>query len=589
MSTDGEANTGSTSQIGGSDYHGRSIRGSSHSSSSHHQSTRSRKGVAPRPMIDNQHKSKVSVQSTSSTRRKRSDSSSKANMCYSSSPCIRDHHLWTEREVKEFYAILVSRGSLQFKKISAILQPNEEGTGIRFKNKWNGERKRAINRGPMSDCRALIVSIINDYINLLSDTSTGPNLSQEERERLASWITDLIAALPLDTNSNTANKALEHMDEVYSKFFNYRSRLDMLQCLYTDCAPIQPFNHVVMGSTQSLPPQIITNSMQLQAPIPVPISPQLQMQTTLSSLGQITSAVDHNNTPHQILANPQPYFNVGLQNPMQQAIMSHASPVLVQSIWPINATEGVSVQNPCLVQPGAGVIFPKDLATLSNNDLAAQLRNILGLPQYSEIAQMPFNLNVPEGRDAIIKAIIDQNDRINAQLRQQLVTAPMAPQNIVYQPIYQPTPQLISVSTPTLSTVTYRGDVEASPQLTVCINNPHGNTDLGTVAMANTVPVNSTTQTQVVCESSPVRPTIVPHISSLSSDTTSSCQLDQKLADSTEIEIRLKSMDTVAASPAPSMDGSFSSKDTPVEISETTGKLRPFVASPLDSAGPSLI
>lgn len=124
----------------------------------------------------------------------------------------------------------------------------------------------------MSDCRALIVSVINDYIVLLSDTPSGPNLSQEERERLASWITDLVAALPLDTNKNTSSQVTGYIAEVYNRFFNYRNKLDMLRCLYVKGALTQQLNHAVLGHTQTSQP-IVANSMQLPASLSVPISP----------------------------------------------------------------------------------------------------------------------------------------------------------------------------------------------------------------------------------------------------------------------------------------------------------------------------
>lgn len=580
MSTEGGATTGSVSQLSGSSNHCRSTRESSHSNSSHNQYTRNKKGVAPRSMIDTQHKRRIAPQSPASVRRKGSESSSRFSGRTSSSSYARDHHIWTEKEVKEFYTTLVGWGSLQFKRISSVLQPDEEGSGIRFKNKWNGEKKRAINRGPVSDCRALVVSVINDYIVLLSDTPSGPNLSQEERERLASWITDLVAALPLDTNKNTSSQVTGYIAEVYNRFFNYRNKLDMLRCLYIEGALAQQLNHVVLGHTQTSQP-IVANSMQLPASLSVPISPPLQTQPTISTLGQLGATVE--SQQHQILAGVPSYFNVGLQNPVQQALVNQAPHVLVQQIWPYT-TEGISIQNPCLLQSGNGVLLPQDLSTLSSSDLVAQLRTILGMPQYSEIAQMPFNLNHPEGREAVIKAIIEQNERMNVQLRQQLVSVPVAAQNVVYQHVYQQLPQFVSLSSPVLSTIAY-ADAETAPQLAVCLANTQGGVDLNTV---NAVAIGSSSQAQITCELVPVRPVITTPITSLSSETISSCVTDQRPADTVGLESRMRNADPLisSASPIPSVDGSFSSKDTPVEISDS-GRIRPFIPTPLESTGPS--
>ncbi|EFO61918.1 Hypothetical protein GLP15_4163 [Giardia lamblia P15] len=581
MSIDGGTIARSTSQLEGTDYYGRSTRESSHSSSSHHQNTRSRKGVAPRSMIDDKHKGRLSAQSLASLRRRGSESSSRFNGRAPSSSYARDHHIWTEKEVKEFYTILVRWGSLQFKKISSVLQPDEEGSGTRFKNKWNGEKKRAIIRRPTYDCRTLIISVINDYIALLFDSSSGPTVSQDERERLASWITDLIATLPLDTNKNTSPQVPEYIIEVYNRFFNYRNKLDMLRCLYADNGLTQ-LEHVTVGSTQSSPPLVGANPVQLSTPLAVSLSPQLQVQPAMPTLDQRGVAPENPQYQHQhqILANASSCFNVGLQNSVQQTLANHVSSVLVQPIWPLNTAEGVAIQNPCLIQSANGLILAQDLTTLPNSDLIAHLRNILGMPQYSNIAQMPFNVHQPEGREAIIKAIIEQNERINAQLRQQLV----------YQPIYQHLPQFISISAPVLPTVTYR-DAESPPQVTVCLANTQRTSDLKTVNGVDTVAVTLPQQGQIICNSTSTHPASNSSINNVSSETVSPCLTDPKLASSVSLETRTRSADMLVASPgspAPSIDGSFSSKDTPVEISDSSGKIRPTMSASLESTGPSL-
>ncbi|ESU35854.1 Hypothetical protein DHA2_152111 [Giardia duodenalis] len=582
MSIDGGTTARSTSQLEGTDYCGKSTRESSHSSSSHHQSTRSRKGVAPCSMTDNKHKGRLSAQSLASMRRRGSESSSRLNGRAPSSSYSRDHHIWTEKEVKEFYTILVRWGSLQFKKISSVLQPDEEGSSTRFKNKWNGEKKRAIIRRPTYDCRTLIISVINDYIALLFDSSPGPVVGQEERERLASWITDLIATLPLDTNKNTSPQVTKHVVEVYNKFFNYRTKLDMLRCLYADNGLTQPLEHVTLGSAQSSPPVVGANPMQLSAPLAVSLSPQLQVQPAMPALDRCGVAPENPQYQHQqqILANASSCFNVSLQNSAQQTLANHVSSVLVQPIWSLNTTEGVAIQNPCFIQSANGLILAQDLTTLPNSDLIAQLRNMLGMPQYSNIAQMPFNVHQPEGREAIIKAIIEQNERINAQLRQQLV----------YQPVYQHLPQFISISAPVLPTVTYR-DVESPPQVTICLANAQRAADLETVNAVDAVAVTLPQQGQIFCESVPAYPASTSSINNVSSETISPRLVDPRLASSAGLETRMRSPDMLAvssASPAPSIDGSFSSKDTPVEISDSSGKIRPTISASLESTGPSL-